>query len=86
MKYFGIILSINNVYQQDSRVLYAFVPNKLFGQLLDISTKNFMSLKIFYSEFFYIEVWFIYQCYKPIEIDNKTNIPLVINQSVKYKK
>ena len=27
---------INNDYQQDSRVLYIFVPNKAFGQLLDI--------------------------------------------------
>ena len=26
----------NNDYQQDSRVLYAFVPNKSFGQLLAI--------------------------------------------------
>ena len=26
---------VNNAYQQDSRVLYTFVPNKSFGQLLD---------------------------------------------------
>ena len=32
---------VNNDYQQDSRVLYTFVPNKSFGQLLDISPKNF---------------------------------------------
>ena len=31
---------VNNDYQQDSRVLYTFVPNKSFGQLLDISTKK----------------------------------------------
>ena len=28
---------VNNDYQQDSQVLYAFVPNKSFGSLLDIS-------------------------------------------------
>ena len=28
---------VNNNYQQDSRVLYTFVSNRLFGQLLDIS-------------------------------------------------
>ena len=28
---------VNNDYQQDSRVLYTLVPNKSFGQLLDIS-------------------------------------------------
>ena len=33
---------VNNVYQQDSRVLYTFIPNKSFGQLLDISRKNFV--------------------------------------------
>ena len=31
---------INNDYQQDSRVLFTFVPNKSFRQLLDISPKN----------------------------------------------
>ena len=33
---------VNNDYQHDSRILYTFVPNKSFGQLLDISLKNFM--------------------------------------------
>ena len=28
---------VNNDYQQDLRVLYAFVSNKSYGQLLDIS-------------------------------------------------
>ena len=32
---------INNYYQQDSRVLYTFVPNKTFGGLLEISPTNF---------------------------------------------
>ena len=36
---------VNNDYQQDSRVLYIFVPNKSYGQLLDISLKNFIFLK-----------------------------------------
>ena len=47
---------VNNSYLQDSRVLYTFVPNKAFGQLLDISPKNFIFLKTFNSEFSYIEV------------------------------
>ena len=40
---------INNDYQRDSKVLYTFVPNKSFGQLLDISPKNFIFLKTFNS-------------------------------------
>ena len=35
---------IINSYQQDSRVFYIFAPNKSFGQLLDISPKNFKFL------------------------------------------
>ena len=41
---------VNNDYHQDSRVLYTVVPNKSFGQLLDISPKNFIFLKTFNSE------------------------------------
>ena len=41
----------NNNYQQNSRVLHTFVPNKSFGHLLDISSKNFVFLKTFDSEF-----------------------------------
>ena len=36
-----------NHYEHDSRVLYTFVPNKSFGQLLDILPKNFIFLKTF---------------------------------------
>ena len=32
---------VNNSYQQDSRVLYTFVPKKSFRKLLDISPNNF---------------------------------------------
>ena len=41
---------VNNDYQQDSRVLYTFVPHKLFGQLLDISPRTFIFLKTFHSK------------------------------------
>ena len=36
---------VNNDYQQDSRVLYTFVPNKPFGSLLEISPTNQIFLK-----------------------------------------
>ena len=36
---------VNNDYQHDSRILYTFVPNKSFGQLLDFSLKNLYFLK-----------------------------------------
>ena len=48
----------NNSYQQNSRALYTFVSNKLFGQLSNISPKKFIFLKNLDSEFSYCEVWF----------------------------
>ena len=33
---------VNNNYQQNSKVLYTFVSNKWFCQLLDSSLKNFV--------------------------------------------
>ena len=70
---------VNNSYLQNSRVVYTFVPNKSFGQLLDISSKNFIFLKTFDSEFSYIEAQFKDQNFNPPEIEDKINITLVIN-------
>ena len=49
---------VNNDYQQDSRLLYTFVPNKPSGSLLAISPTNHIFLKSFNSEFNEIEVQF----------------------------
>ena len=70
---------VHNSYQQNSRVSYTFVPNKLFGQLLDISPENFIFLKTFDSEFPYNEVWFTDQNSNPLEIEDKINTTLIIN-------
>ena len=42
---------VNNDYEQDSRVLYIFFPNKPFGSLLEIFPKNHIFLKTFSSGF-----------------------------------
>ena len=70
---------VSNSYQQDSRVLYTFVRNKSFGQLLDISQKKKFIFKMFNLEFSYIEVWFTDQNSKPLGIEDKINIIFVIN-------
>ena len=36
---------VNNSYQQASRVLFTFVPNKQYGQLISISPKSLFFLK-----------------------------------------
>ena len=68
----------NNNYQQYSQVLYTFVPNNCFGQLLNISHTNFIFLKTSNSEFSCIELWLTDQSFKPLEIEDKINITLVI--------
>ena len=52
---------VNNNYQQTSRILYTFTPDKSFGSLLQISTPNHVSLKTFNSEFQEIKIWFANQ-------------------------
>ena len=47
---------VNNDFQQDSRILYTFVPNKTFGSLLEISPAKHVFLKTFNSEFREIKV------------------------------
>ena len=68
----------NNYYQQDSRVLYTFVPNKPCGSLLEISPKNCIFSKTFNSEFQEIKVWFTGQNSQPLEIEEKINLTLLI--------
>ena len=69
---------VNNDCQQDSGVLYKFIPNKPFDSLLEISPKNHIFLKTFDSEFQDIKVWFADQNSQPLEIDNRINLTLVI--------
>ena len=69
---------VNNNYQQDSRVLQTFVPNKTFGSLLEISPVNHIFLKTFNSEFQTIEVWFTDQNSQPLEIADRINLTLVV--------
>ena len=69
---------VNNDYQQDSRVVYTFVPDKPFGSLLEISPTDFIPIKTFNSEFQSIEVWFTDQNSLTLEIEDRINLTLVI--------
>ena len=64
---------VNNDYQQDSRVLYTFVPNKPFGSLLEISPTSHIFLKTFNSEYNEIKLRFADQNSKPLEMGDKFN-------------
>ena len=69
---------VNNDYQQDSRVLQTFVPNKTFGSLLEIFPTNHISLKTINSEYDEIIVWFNDQNSKSLEIEDRINLTMII--------
>ena len=69
---------VNNDYQQESRILYTFVPNKTFGSLLEISPTNHVFLKTFNSEFQEITIWFTDQTSMPLEVEDRINLTLII--------
>ena len=56
----------NNSYQQASKVLFTFVPNKQFGQLINISPHSLTMLKTTNAEFQSIELSFIDQNNRPL--------------------
>ena len=62
---------VNNDYQQDSRILFTFVPNKSSGSLLETSPTNQVFLKTFNSEFQEVRIWFTDQTSKPLELEDK---------------
>ena len=59
---------VNNNYQQASKVLFTFVPNKQFGQLINISPHSLTMLGTTNTEFSFNEVWFTDQNIVPLEI------------------
>ena len=69
---------VNNDYHQYLRILYTFVPNKPFGSLLETSPTNHIFSKTFNSECQEIKVWFTNQTSKPLEVEDKINLTLII--------
>ena len=57
---------------------YTFVPNKSFGNLLDISPSNHIFLETFNSEYDEIIVWFTDQNNKLLEIEDRINLTMII--------
>ena len=69
---------VNNNYQQTSKVLFTFVTNKQFGQLINISPHSLTMLGIANTEFSFIEVWFTDQITELLEIEDNVNLTLII--------
>ena len=69
---------LNNNYQQNSRILYTFFPNKPFGSLLETSPPNHIFLKTFNSELQEIKVCFTDQTSNPLEVEDTINLIMII--------
>ena len=68
---------VNNIYQQASKVLFTFLPNKKFGQLITISSHLLTNLKTTNAEFQSIQLRFTDQNNRPLEIKDSVNITLI---------
>ena len=69
---------VNNNYQQASKALFTFVPNKQFDQLITITPHSPTMLKTTNAEFSFIEIWFTDQTNRPLEREDNVNITLII--------
>ena len=69
---------VNNNYQQASKVLFTFVPNKQFGQLINRPPHSLTMLNTTKTVFPSIEVWFTDQNRKQLEIEDNVNTTLII--------
>ena len=65
---------VNNSYQQASKVLFTFLPNKKYGQLITVSPETLIMLKTVNAKFSFIEIWFTDQHNRPLEIEDSVNI------------
>ena len=69
---------VKNDYQHTSKVLFIFVPNKQFRQLINISPHSLTMMNTVNTEFSSVEVWFTDQASKALEIEVNVNLTLII--------
>ena len=69
---------VQNNYQQASKVLSTFVPDKSFDQLINIHPSSLIELKTTDAEFTFIDVWFTDQENRLLEIEDGVNVTCII--------
>ena len=69
---------VRNDYQHSSKVLFSFVPNKQFGQLINISPTTLTMMNTVNTEFSFVEVCFTDRTSKAVEIEDNVNLTLII--------
>ena len=75
---------VTHAHQQKSRVLYSFVPDVQFGQLINVKLESLIYLKTKSAEFSFIKVWFTNQKKEPLEIDDNVNITHIVGLNKTY--
>ena len=68
---------VNDNYQQASKILFTFVPNKQFGELITIVPDSLTMTNTANAEFSSIEVWFTDENSKKLEIEDNVNMDLI---------
>ena len=71
---------VDNQYQQKSEILYIFTHNKSDTYLLNVEPSNLVFLKTYNTVFDEIIITFPDQNGKPLEIEDKVNLTLLINK------
>ena len=69
---------VSNNHQQASKVLFTFVPNKQFGQLITLAPHSLTIVNTTNTEVSSIEVWFTDQNSKQLESEDSVNMILII--------
>ena len=69
---------VKNDYQHTSKVLFTFLPNKQFGELINISPHSLTMMNAINTEFSFAEVWFTDQVSKALEIEDNVNLTIII--------
>ena len=59
-------------------ILLTFVPNKQFGQLINILPHSLLMINTVNTKFSSVEVWFTGQVSKALEIEDNVNLTLII--------
>ena len=73
---------VKNDYQQTWKVLFTFVPDKQFRQLINISPHSLTMMNTVNNEFSSVEVWFKDQVSKALDIEGNVNLTLIIEQTL----
>ena len=70
---------VDNQYQEKSEI-YTFMPNKSYGYLLNVKPSNLVFLKTYNTESGDVKITFTDQNGRPLEVEDKVNLVLLIDK------